>query len=422
MSYRLSAFFHSFASAKWGCGMVVVLQIAMASAALGLEVSMVGESEQFEIRHEKEGLLIAWPIGESKTGRLHLSLDDPGHLIQEIGIEGADEKATAVLRDSAPFWDLFVGERDANEDGPYTFFDKVDQRGYEDFRLLLSLEKVGVEIKDQRATVKLAKLKGEEFTGELRFTFFTNSPLIHLEAIVSTPRPNRAILYRAGVQSPANEIVSLTYDEAGRSLRELSPTDLVAYRKQEPVKLKKSDGLGRYGFDATTSPVMGRAEQGILKAGYRAVAMETKAGSVSVFPPPHKFLPPLDFAENVGFNFAWKREGRVEAGVRQPPLGDGRFRPWVDCPANREQTLDLFLLVLEEAAPENLEAVAALTRRDRYPRLEGYRTFSSHYHMHHTRNLIMKQRELNTDAIPQSFASPLFVERFKEVGMDIVHL
>jgi len=42
--------------------------------------------------------------------------------------------------------------------------------------------------------------------------------------------------------------------------------------------------------------------------------------------------------------------------------------------------------------------------------------------MHHARSRIMEQRKLETEDIPESFELPMFVQRFKEVGMDIVHL
>ncbi|MEM9018738.1 MAG: hypothetical protein AAGC68_17140, partial [Verrucomicrobiota bacterium] len=233
---------------------------------------------------------------------------------------------------------------------------------------------------------------------------------------------NKAILYRAGLSSEADQISSLIYHEAGGSEVAIPRDHFVEFQPSKQIELKRAEGLGRSDFDPATSPLIGRVEEGFLKAKYRAVVLQTATGAVGLFPAPHKFLPPLDFAENVGFNFVWKKDGAIEAGIRQPPLGDGRFRPWVDCPPHRPQHLDLFLLVTDAPANVCLQEIAAYTHHDRYPKLDGYHTFSSHYHMWHARELIMSQRKQKTNAIPETFELPLFVERFKEVGMDVVHL
>ena len=384
-------------------------------------VTSSGDSPHFQITETEGQLTIRWPVDEETRGQIRLSLTDREQLFQSISLQ-SENKPTIILQNSAPLWQLFVGERNSNDEGPYTFFDKVDERGYEEFPLALTIESVQTELSETRAQVTLSKLSGKDFSGELRLTFFAHSPLVHLEAIVSTDIPNRAILYRSGLRSQPDQIQNLTYHVAGGDKATIPTSEIVDYQPSEPAVVPHSDGLGRKGFDPSTSPLIGTVEEGLLQARYRAVTLQTEEGSIGIFPPPHKFLPPLDYAENVGFNFAWKKEGRIEAGVRQPPLGDGRYRPWVDCPAGTKQHLDLFLLISDQPAGACLEEIATYTNHDRYPKLEGYHTFSSHYHMHHARSLIMEQRRKETKDIPEPFKLPLFVQRFKEVGMDIVHL
>ncbi|MEM1441785.1 MAG: hypothetical protein AAGF67_05550 [Verrucomicrobiota bacterium] len=394
------------------------------SLAMGEDLTVVrsGESPNFHISEAGEELIVGWPIDGSTRAQVYFSLTNPAQLLRTIEIRSGDEPSKSVLQNCAPVWQLFLGEREANDDGPYTFFDKVDERGYEEFPLTLEIESVHTEISENRAQVSFSKLTGKNFSGELRFTFFASSPLIQLEAIVSTAEENKAILYRAGLSSPSNQVTQLTYHKAGGEMTTIPQGEIVDYQPSKEIELKRTEGLGREDFDPATSPLIGRVEDGLLQAKYRTVALESERGSIGLFPPPHKFLPPLDFAENVGFNFGWNREGKVEAGIRQPPLGDGRFRPWVDCPPHSRQHLDLFLLISAGSAQDCLEEISAYTNQDRYPKLDGYRTFSSHYHMWHARSLIMAQRRLKTDEIPESFKAPLFVKRFKDVGMDIVHL
>ncbi|MEM7143493.1 MAG: hypothetical protein AAF591_00065 [Verrucomicrobiota bacterium] len=405
------------------CLAIFCLHNLPTAVAQNVDVSQSGKSRHFQISETDDQLTIDWPIDETNRGQVQLSLTNPERLLQAIKIQSGTAEPKTILLDSAPVWQLFVGEREANDEGPYTFFDKVDERGYDEFPLRLAISSVHTEILENRAHLRLSKLTGDDFSGELQLTFFAHSPLIQLEAIVSTPKKNRAILYRAGLGSPADQITSLTYHIAGGTQNTIPRDQMVDYHPAPQIEVKRTDGLGRGGFDPAISPLIGKVEEGLLQAKYRTVALQTAEGSVGIFPPPHKFLPPLDFAENVGFNFAWrKKDGTIEAGIRQPPLGDGRYRPWVDCPPNSRQHLDLFLLISDQPAQVCLEEIAAYTNHDRYPELDGYRTFSSHYHMWHARELIMAQQEQETDSIPEAFELPLFVKRFKEIGMDIVHL
>ena len=70
-------------------------------------------------------------------------------------------------------------------------------------------------------------------------------------------------------------------------------------------------------------------------------------GSVAIFPPPHQYLYPLDFADN--FKLVWHGKGwqqKVDGygiGVRQPPEGDKRHVPWMNAPPHTEQAPRCFL-------------------------------------------------------------------------------
>jgi hypothetical protein len=197
---------------------------------------------------------------------------------------------------------------------------------------------------------------------------------------------------------------------------------LASYREWKHIELTRNDGIGRSKFKQKTSPLYGGKDAGFLKAKYRAVGVELESGSLTVFPSPHKFLYPLDFAENFGGNYAWRKEGRIHAGIRQPPLGDGRYRPWVNAPPKTDQHLDMFFLVSDEGPFASLHQVKSFTNNDCFPELSGYKRFSSHYHFWHTRSLIKEQKRLNTSDIPKAFQAPPFVSKIKEAGIDVIHL
>ena len=80
----------------------------------------------------------------------------------------------------------------------------------------------------------------------------------------------------------------------------------------------------------------------------RTIALETKDGSLAVFPPPHRYFYPLDEAYNLGFT--WRGNDFMEhvpgfgIGVRQDLQGDNRWVPWFNAPPGTKQELGIFWL------------------------------------------------------------------------------
>ena len=112
--------------------------------------------------------------------------------------------------------------------------------------------------------------------------------------------------------------------------------------------------------------------------------------------------------------FAW--------GVRQPPMGDKRFVPWVNAEPGSEQKLGVFLFPSKESGLTNLEVVKNYTRGDTFKPLPGYKTLSSHYHHEHSMDVINQRAEQGITGIPQELENPDFVEFFKRMGVDMVHM
>ena len=77
---------------------------------------------------------------------------------------------------------LTVGSRDSkNPQGCGAFFDNTPRRPYETYVVTLGKRHVQTTNNGTRTTVSLAEASAGGFRGELRFTFYRNSPLIHVE-------------------------------------------------------------------------------------------------------------------------------------------------------------------------------------------------------------------------------------------------
>ena len=114
-------------------------------------------------------------------------------------------------------------------------------------------------------------------------------------------------------------------------------------------------------------------------------------------------------------------------GIRLPLDGDQRYVPWFNAPPGTQQKLSFFILLSTEKGEKTLDRVKRYTRNDQYKKLPDQTTFSSHYHIEHTKDLVGRQPDLdnwNPDdvVIPEDLKEPGFVKVFKNMKVDIVHL
>jgi hypothetical protein len=253
-----------------------------------------------------------------------------------------------------------------------------------------------VATRGSRTIVSIGDVTAGSFRGEIEFTLTRNSPLVFVETVVKTEEDGRAILYDAGLVSTSADWPSLAWRTPQGALQRM------------PVDLSRVAGP--------------------LQVGGRAVVAEARdrAGCVAAFPPPHQYFYPLDFADNLGF--AWQGvSGNALMrgygfGIQQPPAGDRRWVPWVNAPPGTEQRLGIFYYLSRGDAASTLDAVARLTRGDRYQKLPGHLTFTSHYHIEHALEFRRKQQAQATTDVPRGLETPGFVKTFKARGVDIVHL
>jgi hypothetical protein len=254
-------------------------------------------------------------------------------------------------------------------------------------------KKVRVESHGRRATVILDGLSAGPFKGDLRFTVYPGCALVHAEAVVATKKNACAILYDAGLVSREPSWKTIAWLDTSDTWRHVEAT---AQKSAAPVAVR-----------------------------HRTIIAESGGGAVAVFPPPHQYLYPLDFSDN--FGLVWHGRGYHKGddwgfGVRQPPEGDKRFVPWINAPPGTRQRLGVFYLLSTGSRTRAMEQVRKFTHGDRFKRLDGYLTFTSHYHVEHTLDFLRRQKQQKTGGIPRGLEEPPFVKTFKARGIDVVHL
>ena len=372
---------------------------ATASTAAEIDLSKYRKDSGIIVHaNDADTLQVTWPSSKGISGEMLIDLRPNEPIIRSLGLKEGQQPGRVLGTRLDPVTSLTIGQRDSKAfDESFrgmVFFENPRQKPYETYPVKLTQKKVRVTSQGSRTTISVGDVTAGSFSGNLQFTFYRNSPLIHAEAVMSTKEELRAILYDTGLSSTSQVWNKLVWiDPLGRPQQMTVATNLAA----RPLAVK-----------------------------FRAVAGENENGSIVVFPAPHQYFYPLDFADN--FQFTWIGSGYSKMptgfgfGIRQPPDGDKRWVPWFDAPANTDQHLGVFYLLSPGDGELALTEVPRLTHGDRFKTLPGYHTFTSHYHIEHTLDFLNRQKEQKTDSIPRGLESPGFVSKFKDTGVDIVHL
>ncbi len=343
-------------------------------------------------------LQVAWPITDQASGAIRFNLRPDAPLIQSLGWTPAGQPTRVIATQLDPVTTLTIGERDKRKFEQafrgMVFFENPRQKPHETHAVKLTKTRARVFNTGQRVTVCIGDVAAGSFRGELRFTFYPNSPLIHAETVVSTTEELRAILYDTGLASATPDWKQMVWLD---SLGNLRHEALDADAKARPLAVKQ-----------------------------RTVVAENTQGSLAVFPAPHRYFYPLDFADNFQFNWLGRGYSNMPDGfgfgIRQPLEGDKRWVPWFAAPPNQEHRLDVFYLIHPGTGAQTLAAVGRYTHDDRFKKLPGHRTFTSHYHVEHTLDYLDRQKRQQTSGIPDGLQTPGFVTKFKDTGVEIVHL
>ncbi len=350
------------------------------------------------ISPDSSALQIRWPISSDVTGEVILDLASDKPLFRSIGYSKGKRPVQMIASGLDPVTTLTIGERDKDKAvrgfRGMVFFENPRERPHQTYAVSLVKNRVRVVSEGSRTTVIIGEASAGSFKGDFRLTFYRNSQIILAETVVTTDETLRAILYDTGLSCASPDWASMVWN---------NPLGVL---KKNPVRANDP---------ATPLAVKGRA-----------LAAEGKNGSLAIFPAPHQYFYPLDFANNYGF--AWHGSGYSKMpagfgfGIRQPPDGDKRWVPWFDAPAGTEQHLAVFYFVSPTNADAALKTIASYTHEDRFAELPGHKTFTSHYHVEHTLDFLRRQKEQQTNGVPRGLETPGFVTKFKETGVQIVHL
>lgn len=341
-----------------------------------------------------QAVTIDWPSDATgERSRLTLSLDRSRPLIDSVAIGGK-----VVMTGVDPAGVVTVGTRDLKQ-GWTIFFDNPRNRPFEAFPLVVGRSRIGVARSGAHTKIVVDGARAGPFSGSFQFTVYPGSRLIRAAMVMSTDRPATAYTFDAGLTAASASNL---------------PWQSVAYTDL-------TDRIARRDGDATRAPATSPQVRGRM-----IVAEQAGGGAIGIVPPPHQYYYPLDYANND--NAAWYGSdyralaGRTGFGVRQTLEGDRRWVPWVNAPSGSVQDMGIFYLPDAGDAASTTAAAMTLTRNDRFKPLEGYHTFSSHYHVEHAADFLNKARFQQSTGVPAGLETPAFVTRFKDMGVEIVHL
>ncbi len=243
------------------------------------------------------------------------------------------------------------------------------------------------------------------FSGRLQFTAYKGTNLLRQEAVARTGEPSVAYKYSAGLKG-------LRIDQAQRVLwRDVA---------RGPQKIE-------FGGAPNNDPVA-------LRARNRLAVLETSAGSLALFPPPHKFFWAREIELNLGYVYYRKDDARTfSLGVRQPDRDEG-YRPFgfsdqvwerrvrqarsfsqgnfalYNAPPGAWQRMAVYYYLSPDPPAAAQEAVLAFTHDDRFKPLPGHQVAISHFHTHFNEQL--------SDAGSLDFQPP-WVPTFRALGVNI---
>ena len=106
-----------------------------------------------------------------------------------------------------------------------------------------------------------------------------------------------------------------------------------------------------------------------------------------------------------------KKIPKFGIGIRQDLKGDDRWVPWFNAPPDTQQELGIFWLPSLDRGNKIFDRVKAYTHNDRFPKLPGHKTFTSHYHIEHTTRLLELRKERQKSSSPEVVSSSRLIKQ-----------
>ena len=325
----------------------------MNGATITTDIKAV-QSGPIAVAASGQSLTVSWSDVAHHQWQAVFSLDSTKPLITTISADGK-----SIVESANPYYRCTTGKRRGGWDA---FFDLPVSapEGTRQFVQEFHPKAVIAQTVGNRLEVTFDGMKMGIFSGSLRYTFYPGVALIQQAAIVSTKEPDTAYYYDTGLEMTAeqdrtvggNMASHISYYDTEGSLQEITPS---------------------YGSDRHS-----------LAAHYRAVAARMGAGSIAVFPPPHRYFFARDYTTNQGYLWYSSWRGQVGLGVHQYPDDNTGIDPWINAPPDSKQEMSLFLLPGAGDTAATLKDVLAYTHNDRFVHLDGFVTFEPHWHLAYT--------------------------------------
>jgi len=369
------------------CLLAKLLLITGVNAQTAVNLKAFNKNNGVTIKTTGSKIDLTWPVSKTEHGRVvfDLNQNDPLFKSIEASHKGSYKKIASNLN---PKFILTIGKRDLISQNRWNiFFDRVPRKPFKSYNVEMENKRAAsVRSSGSRTIVSIGNLKASSFSGHLEVTFYDNSPLFNVAAVMSTAIDSTAIVYDAGLISKTPVWDQMEWSDTKNTFQ------------KTPVSAN----------DTGTN----------VAVKYRTIIGQTSGGSLAVFPAPHQYFYPLDEAINLKFTWYGNNYRKMLAGygigIRQELYGDGRYVPWFNAPPNTKQRLNFFCMVSTADGSSLLENVKQFTHGDKYLPLDGYKTLSSHFHNEYTMKWILAGKPTEDE--------PEFVKVFKNTGVNIVHL
>lgn len=363
------------------CRLFVILIVCQLAACIEqknekLDLSQYDSSCPIEISTDENGLQVVWQSKDDTKFRVDFNLSGIDPLINTISVATEENSSFTTLAEKIqPDFQITIGVRDSKYDAnwPWIFFDDPNTRKSKIFPSFIDLKNVKVQSSEGRINITFSKITSGSFYGDLVCHIYAGSPLIYWEAVMTTDEPKVAYLYDTEFHTKIPKIV---YEN---------------YKTSKLEIVDPADTLTNY------------------KVKYRTLMVDYPNGTMAIFPPPHAYFWAANKpSPNIGF----LRASRESIGTRQARKLDVEYNAWVDAPAGKYQRMGVFQLLSATDAKTTLEKIKAYTHGDQFKLLDGYKTFTSHYHPKITRH------EMDGEFhYPKEFKKVM-----KNLNVQIVHL
>jgi hypothetical protein len=408
--------------------------------ALSCDLTAYKPQPGLQAESAADGLRVTWQGARNQELRALFAIDNATPILRELAARKAGGAWAVLAANVSPEFHVTAGRRRVSEQqlaplralGRELTPEVLDREKWNVFwdaplvipgsaRTNLSLPRTADEIRRAAATynasscavrtngarleVSFPGLSLGIFSGHLQFTVYKGTNLLRQEAIAKTDEPAVAYHYRAGLRGfRVDQAQRVVWRDVARGAQKIE-----------------------FGGAPNTDPMA-------LRARHRLAVLETSAGSLAVFPPPHKFFWAREIELNLGYVYYQKLNADTfSLGIRQPDREEG-YRPFgvsdavwqrrvsqargfstgnfalYNAPPGTQQRMAVYYYLSPEPPAAATEAVLAFTHDDRYKPLPGHQVGVSHFHTHFNEQI--------ADAGSLDFQPP-WVPTFRALGINI---